>query len=87
MWKRQWNFGMPAIYNPIWDTKNGAILKLRLIERSNHAKRLAFNAPIICWSQQMIVVGKGAQREVSDYKLTRYACYLIAQNGDPSKRK
>ena len=30
----------------------------------------------------MINLGKGGQREVSDYKLFRYACYLIAQNGN-----
>lgn len=29
---------------------------------------------------KMIEAGKGAQRKVKDYKLTRYACYLIAQN-------
>ena len=34
---------------------------------------------------KMIPLGKGAQREVLDVALTRYACYLIAQNGDPKK--
>jgi DNA-damage-inducible protein D len=34
---------------------------------------------------KMIGIAKGAQREVVDYALTRYACYLIAQNGDTSK--
>ena len=34
---------------------------------------------------KMIIVAKGAERKIEDYKLTRYACYLIAQNGDTRK--
>src|SRR6478609_7561207 len=34
---------------------------------------------------KMIATGKGAQREVKDYLLSRFACYLIGQNGDPRK--
>lgn len=34
---------------------------------------------------KMVAIGSGTERQVEDIKLTRYACYLIAQNGDPRK--
>lgn len=36
---------------------------------------------------KMVPLGSSAHRAVKDYMLTRYACYLIAQNGDPKKEK
>lgn len=36
---------------------------------------------------KMVDLGSGSQREVDDIMLTRYACYLIAQNGDPKKEE
>ena len=36
---------------------------------------------------KMVLLGSGSQRVVQDFMLTRYACYLIAQNGDPKKEE
>ena len=47
------------------------------IEVSNHFREVT----------KMVVLGSGAHRSVKDYMLTRYACYLIAQNGDPKKEE
>ena len=47
------------------------------IEVSNHFREVT----------KMIETGKSAHRSVRDYMLTRYACYLIAQNGDTKKEE
>jgi DNA-damage-inducible protein D len=62
---------------------------LNVIEKS----KTACNASGITVSEhfadigKMIDLAKGAQREITDIALTRYACYLVAQNGDSSKNE
>lgn len=36
-------------------------------------------------TNEMIIAGKGAERQVNNVRMTRYACYLAVQNADPSK--
>ncbi|MBI5399676.1 hypothetical protein HZB07_03590 [Candidatus Saganbacteria bacterium] len=36
---------------------------------------------------KMVKIGSGTERSIDDYNLSRYACYLIAQNGDPRKEE
>ena len=35
----------------------------------------------------MVAIGSNSEREVTDFHLSRFACYLIAQNGDPRKQE
>lgn len=49
-------------------------------ENSGHSIEDHFEEVLV-----MVETGSGAQREIEDYELSRYACYLIVQNGDPTK--
>lgn len=59
----------------------------KAIERAIISCRESGNRPDyhFAGAGKMIDVGKGGQRKVTDYELSRFACYLIAQNGDSRK--
>lgn len=74
---------MPLLGYERWENFDNAIkrsmesCKTSGIAMSDHFREIT----------KMVKLGSGAQRNVKDYMLTRYACYLIAQNGDPKKEK
>jgi DNA-damage-inducible protein D len=64
-----------------WDKFKRVILKaITACENSGQASDNHFSQV-----GKMVQLGSGSQREIEDYQLSRYACYLIVQNGDPSK--
>lgn len=62
------------------------------IRRSNkQSKKTCLNSSISEFEHfvgidKMVQIGSGAERKQQDYQLTRYACYLIVQNGDSRKK-
>jgi DNA-damage-inducible protein D len=72
---------MPLLGYNKWQTFEGAIKRaITACEKSGQMAEDHFTG-----SGKMIGLGKGGQREVKDYNLSRYACYLTALNGEPSK--
>lgn len=59
------------------------------IERAKEACRNSRQKPENHFAHvsDMVLIGSEAERQVDDYHLSRYACYLIAQNGDPRKEE
>lgn len=71
----------PLLDYQAWRNFVRVIDKARIAcERSGHSVRDHFVG-----FDKMVPLGSGAMRPVADYKLSRYACYLIVQSGDPSK--
>lgn len=60
---------------------------VQVIEKARVACASAGQAPANHFGDvtRMVPIGSGAQRPIEDLRLSRYACYLIVQNGDPSK--
>jgi DNA-damage-inducible protein D len=72
---------MPLLGYNKWQAFEGAIKRaITACEKSGQAVEDHFTQ-----STRISQAGKGAQREAKDYNLSRYACYLTALNGDPSK--
>src|SRR3990167_1642413 len=62
---------------------------LRVIEKAKEACKNSNNdiQDHFVGAANMVKIGSETERKIDDYKLTRYACYLIAQNGDPRKEE
>ncbi len=74
---------MPLLGYERWENFDKAVIraidscKASKIEALDHFREVT----------KMVSLGSGSKRNVKDYMLTRYACYLIAQNGDPKKEE
>lgn len=65
-----------------WRKFKGVIDKAKIACKSSGYKALDHFVGV----DKMVEIGSDTKREVPDYKLSRYACYLIAQNGDSRKK-
>ncbi len=66
-----------------WENFENVIQKAK--EACQHAgEEIAYHFPDV---RKMVAIGSGAAKEIDDILLTRYACYLIAQNGDSRKEE
>ena len=73
---------MPLLEYTEWRKFKGVIIKAIINCKSSNYKALDH----FVGADKMVEIGSDTKREVPDYKLSRYACYLIAQNGDSRKK-
>ncbi|MCL4250039.1 MAG: DNA damage-inducible protein D [Anaerolineae bacterium] len=72
---------MPILEYTAWQKFRNVILKAQIAcENSGYDPSDHFNH-----AAKMVTIGSDAKREIEDFHLSRYACYLIVQNADPSK--
>ena len=65
-----------------WRKFDGVIEKAKMACKNSNVNALDHFVE----ADKMVQIGSGAKRKQTDYKLSRYACYLIAQNGDTRKK-
>ncbi|MBF0482454.1 MAG: DNA damage-inducible protein D [Desulfovibrionaceae bacterium] len=71
----------PVLGYGSWDRFTGVIEKAAIACKNSGQN----SDDHFSYTEKLIWLGSGATREVQDLKLSRYACYLIVQNGDPTK--
>ena len=74
---------MPLLDYDKWSNFDSVVIEKAKIACINSGQTVANHFADV---GKMVKIGSSTEREIKDYKLSRYACYLIAQNGDPSKR-
>ena len=72
---------MPLLKYSKWENFN-SVIKKAIITCQNSCNNKQEHFLDV---RKVLIVGNNTKMEVNDYKLSRYACYLIAQNGDPRK--
>lgn len=71
---------------PVLEYSQWRYLKEAIERAKNACKNSGQNTPDhFAEVRKMVEIGSGAKRNVDDYELSRYACYLIVMNGDPRK--
>lgn len=73
---------MPLLEYSKWENFNNVIQKAVIAYRNSNNDNLYWLPEV----RKPIITGKGKEKFIKDYKLSRYICYLIVQNANPSKK-